>query len=259
MPVIIAILFMTLPTFALAQRAPDEFCESLNEIESLSDDDYKLLEQWAEADFDRLLNQLKQLNHVEAPAGMDMETPDNWLRHHFAIQLADCYMTGRGTKKDIRKAMAILEIPASEGHEGSAHMLASIQLFQSDDPVLQRRGFAVLQEEAEDGSAYSAGKLGWAYAMGLGIEKDEERALELYFVAANAGMTYWQYSLAHAYEQGYFGLPVDEERANYWREFEPKSHITTYECQVASNYERGLYPTNLELERRYRQQCDAAY
>ena len=154
--------------------------------------------------------------------------------------------------------MAILEIPASEGHEGSAHMLASMQLFQSDDPVLQSRGFSVLQKEAQEGSAYSSGKLGWAYAMGVGTEKDEQRALELYFIAANAGMTYWQYLLAHAYEQGYYGLPVDQERAEYWREFEPKSHITAYECEIASNYERGLYPPNSELEQRYKEGCGAA-
>ena len=151
--------------------------------------------------------------------------------------------------------MAVLEGPASSGDSGAAHMLASIQVFRSDDPKLQRKGFLTLKQEADDGSAYSAGKLGWAYALGRGTEKSEKRALEQYFIAAKAGMTYWQFLLAHVYEQGYYGQPVDPERAEYWRTYEPKIHIAKYECEIAQDYERGIFPANEQLQKQYMDAC----
>jgi TPR repeat protein len=252
MRIITTLILVVIPAISVAQRASDEFCENLETFESLSPDEYESLEQWGEEYLDAIF-----AGQPELPDATD-ELPENWLRYGAATQIADCYMTGRGTKRDIRKAMAVLEIPAKAGHGNSAHMLASMQVFRSNDPELQRRGFLALQEEAQAGSAYSAGKMGWAYAMGWGTEKDEQRALEQYFIAAKAGMTYWQYLLAHAYEQGYYGLPVDQERATYWREFEPKVHVTTYECEVAGSYERGLYPANPELQQKYRKACKKA-
>jgi len=252
MRIIITLILVVLPPIVVAQRASDEFCENLEAFESLSPDEYESLGQWSDEYLDAILADQPPLTD----ATDDM--PEDWLRYSVATQIADCYMTGRGTKRDIYKAIAVLEIPAKAGHENSAHMLASVQVFQSEDPELQRRGFLALQDEAQSGNAYSAGKVGWAYAMGWGTDKDERLALEQYFIAARAGMTSWQYLLAHAYEQGYYGLPVDQERAAYWREFEPRIHIANYECEIAGSYERGLFPPNPEVQERYRTECNKA-
>jgi TPR repeat protein len=250
MRLLATIIVIALPVVGSAQLADDEFCENLEIFEQLSSEDYESLEQWSEDSLDATYEAISQ------SARMSDAMPDDWLRNQVATYIADCYMTGRGTERDLRKAMAVLAVPASAGHSGSAHMLASMQVFQSNDPELQRIGFLTLQQEAEAGSAYSAGKIGWAYAVGRGTERDKQRALEQYFVAANAGMTYWQFLLAHAYEQGYYGLPVDPEKATYWREYQPKIHIANYECEVSGNYERGIFPANEQLQNQYREACN---
>jgi TPR repeat protein len=136
-------------------------------------------------------------------------------------------------------------------------MIASIDVFQSDDPARQKAGFQVLESEYVDqDSGYAAGKLGWAYQRGLGVEENLDKALELYNIAAEQGMTYWQYLLSHAYERGYLGLDIDTERAQYWREFKPKVHIAQYECWVAIYYQDGTFPVNEELAAEYQEICN---
>lgn len=136
-------------------------------------------------------------------------------------------------------------------------MIASVDVFQSGDPIRQTNGFKVLEREyADSGSAYAAGKLGWVYQQGFGVEQDLRKALELYNFAAERGMTYWQYLLAHAYEKGYLGLEVDEERAEYWRKFKPKVHVALYECWVSIHYQDGTFPKSDELARKYQKICD---
>lgn len=249
MRLLATIIVIALPVIGSAQLADDEFCENLTIFEQLSSDDYESLEQWSEESLDATFEVISQ------SARMSDAMPDDWLRNQVATYIADCYMTGRGTERDIRKAMAVLAVPASAEHSSSAHMLASMQVFHSKDPEIQRVGFLALQQEAEAGSAYSAGKVGWAYAVGLGTERNEHLALEQYSIAADAGMTYWQHLLAHAYERGYYGLPIDLEKAAYWREFQPKIHYSKYECEVAGNYGRGTFPANEKLESQFREAC----
>ena len=249
MRILTTIILAGMPVIGVAQLAPDEVCEELSTIEHLTPEEYESLQQWGEDYIDAILSSGSQ------DARFSEAMPEHWLRNQIAKDVSFCYMTGRGTERDIEKAMAVLEVPANSGDSGSAHMLASMRVFKSDDPELQRKGFLTLMQEANDGSAYSTGKLGWAYALGRGTEKNQQRALEQYFIAAKAGMTYWQFLLAHAYEQGYYGLPIDPDQAKYWREFEPKIHITKYECEVAGNYERGTFPENEELHSRYLDAC----
>jgi hypothetical protein len=249
MRIFVTIILAALPIAGMAQLADDEFCENLATFEDLSNSEHESLELWSENYIDAIFASRPQSARISDAMS------ENWLRHQVATHIADCYMTGRGTERNIRKAMAVLEAPANVGHNNSVHMLASLQVFQSNDPELQREGFLTLQQEAEAGSAYSAGKVGWAYALGQGIEKNEQHALEHYFIAANAGMTYWQFLLAHAYEQGYYGLPVDPDQAKYWLEFEPKVHVAKYEREVAGDYERGIFPANDELQKQYRDAC----
>ena len=197
------IFFLILPIAGLAQLADDEFCENLTTFEQFSPQEYESYEQWGEEFVDQIFAAHTELEQVSDAM------PEGWLKNQIATQIAYCYLTGRGTEKDPQKARSVLEAPASAGHSGAMHMLASLRVFHSDDPAIQREGFLTLQQEADHGSAYSAGKLGWAFALGRGTEKNEQRALEQYFIAAKAGMTYWQFLLAHAYEQGYYGLPID--------------------------------------------------
>jgi hypothetical protein len=182
--------------------------------------------------------------------------PNEWLKHSIRVQVASCYSSGKGTERDIEKAMAWLEEPAAANHRSARHILASIKLFSSGDRELQRQGFETLEQEYESGSAYAGGKLGWAYQRGLGVDPDQDKALELYNIVAERGGTYWQYLLAHAYEKGYLGLEVDAEKSAYWLEYKPKIHIALYECWVATYYDDGIFPPSEDLRTRYLKKCE---
>ena len=178
---------------------------------------------------------------------------DGWLY----LVLAECYREGIAVEKNRLVGNSLLRVAAGAGSDQAAHMIASIDVFQSGDPSRQQAGFKVLEREyVEGGSAYAAGKLGWAYQQGFGVGQDLQKALELYNFAAERGMTYWQYLLAHAYEKGYLGLDADEERAKYWREFKPKVHVALYECWVSIYYQDGTFPESDELARKYQKICD---
>ena len=102
---------------------------------------------------------------------------------------------------------------------------------------------------------YAAGKLGWAYQRGLGVEPDLAKALELYRGAAERGGTYWQYLLAHAHEMGYLGLERSAEKAAYWRGL-PKVQIDTYDCWVRNYYFDGIFPANETVSAYHEKRCE---
>ena len=152
--------------------------------------------------------------------------------------------TGQITPSQHPFAKQALWMLSALGHDTATHMLASMRLFQSDDPVEMKRGLVVIEEEAENGSCYSAGKLGWAYQHGLAVSQNLEKAKTLYERAARCGMTYWQILLSHAYEKGYLGFEQDSVKALYWKELEPKVHIADFNCWVANYYRNGTFPNN---------------
>lgn len=242
---------VSLPLSSFAQFAEDEFCANLAEIEDMSDSEVDEYAQWSE-EYAAALIEL-----IDGENGDPLEEfPDDWSKHGLRVQVASCYISGKGTARDIDKAMMLLDEPAEAKYPNAVHILASLRLFHTDDPSLQRLGFTALEHEYEVGSAFSAGKLGWAYQKGLGVDPDRDKALELYEYAAKRGMTYWQYLLAHAYEMGYLGLEPDLEKTAYWVSYKPKVHVALYECWVASYYADGTFPMNEELRARYQTVCD---
>jgi len=248
---LIAIALSTFPFSSYAQYALDEVCNNLAEIGNWSEPEVDEFAQSVDEYIAALLSRM---------GGGDVDPtkvfPDDWSKHGFRVQVASCYIGGKGTDRDTDKAMALLEQPAAAGFPSAVHILASLRLFNTDDPSMQRRGFEVLEQEYKSGSAFSAGKLGWAYQKGLGVVPDRDKALELYEYAAQSGMTYWQYLLGHAYEKGYLGLDPDPEKAADWITYKPKVHIALYECWVASYYADGTFPSNEELQTKYQEICD---
>ncbi len=230
-----------------AQYADEDSCKFLAELE-LPDVRGAYASAEAAANFnDRFL----QLNHEYSDEISSL--PDGGM----LLLLAECYQGGLVVDQDRSKGSELLRIAAKQGNENAAHMVASIDVFQSGNPIQQREGFEYLEKErTETGSAYAAGKVGWAYQQGFGVEQDLDKALKLYQYAAEHGMTYWQYLLAHAYEKGYLGLEIDEERSEYWLNFKPKIHVALYECWVAIYYEDGTFPRNEELRAKYQKICD---
>ena len=247
----IALALTALPGLCFGQVADEEFCANLATIESLSEPDIHEFARSADEYVAALIEKLADQTISTADI-----LPGDWAKHGLQVQMASCYISGKGTARGINKAVTLLEKPAEAGYPQAVHTLASLRLFRSADDSLQRLGFRALEQEYESGSAFAAGKLGWAYQKGLGVEQDLNKALELYQYAARSGMTYWQYLLAHAYEKGYLGLAEDAEKAAYWVAFKPKVHVALYECWVAAYYADGTFPANDEIRAQYQETCD---
>ncbi|MEE2023658.1 SEL1-like repeat protein [Alkalimonas mucilaginosa] len=99
--------------------------------------------------------------------------PTGWLKAQMAFSFGECYMDGlAGAAPNVDKAIPYFEYGAELGNTTSAHVLASLRLFYVRDVELQKLGFDYLNDEYLTGSMFAAGKLGEAYQLGLGTDKD---------------------------------------------------------------------------------------
>lgn len=212
------------PLFASSSPATREFCLNQNEM-------------------------IKQLT-----AELSKEA---WLLGSLKAMQAECYIKGIGVEKNDVKGKLYLAEAAALGDLGAKHILASLKVFQSNDKQAQIEGLKTLKDEYESGSAFSAGKIGWAYNIGAGVSEDKEKAIKYYEIAANRGMTLWQYLLAHIYEKGYYGKKVDLSKVEYWKIFQPKIHVYTYECALSQLYSGEMsFPKNDALKDKYTKICN---
>jgi len=226
-------------------------CENIDSITSLEHTDFQQLERAAQEYFKSSFAQAPQIKKAFT------QLPDNWLKQEFYTELAMCFMRGKATVNKKQKAKSFLAIAQTAGSDKAAHMLASLRVFHSTGFSEQALGVEYLKKEYSEGSAFAAGKLGWAYQHGYGIEANLEKALELYHHAAENGMTYWQFLLSHAYEKGYLGLDINKEKASYWLNYQQKVHLAKYECWLVTYYENGTYPLNETEYQKYTEACVA--
>ena len=70
---------------------------------------------------------------------------------------------------------------------------------------------------AKQGDADAQFNLALLYHSGSGVKLDEARAVQLYQLSAGNGNYYAQQFLTVAYQEGWFGLPKDMKKADYWR------------------------------------------
>jgi len=69
---------------------------------------------------------------------------------------------------------------------------------------------------AEQGHAIAQFNLALLYHSGSGISLDEQKAVEWYKKSAQNGYYKAQEYMAVGYREGWFGLPKDSEKAEYW-------------------------------------------
>lgn len=69
---------------------------------------------------------------------------------------------------------------------------------------------------AERNNPMAQFNLALMYHRGLGVNMDEKKAVSLYKQSANNGYKLAQEFLAAAYHEGWFGLPRDQQKADYW-------------------------------------------
>ena len=178
------------------------------------------------------------------------------LRYSILREQAYCYLAGMGVTQDNARAIELLKQSSKGGDARSDHVLASLYLFASNDYEFQKEGFEILQKEADGGSAWAVGKLGYAYFEGRGVDRDIQKSLEYYEVAAKKGMTPWQHLLRYIYEQGIYGVEKDRAKSEYWKNYEPKIHIMEYSCAIAEYLRAGIaLERNDELYALYDTNC----
>ena len=79
------------------------------------------------------------------------------------------------------------------------------------------KAVSIWQDLAAEGDAQAQFNLGLMYHGGLGLPRNEEKAVDLYQRAAKGGYSAAQAYLVVGYEEGWFGLPRDSGKAYYWR------------------------------------------
>ncbi|GAB6039352.1 tetratricopeptide repeat protein [Endothiovibrio diazotrophicus] len=111
---------------------------------------------------------------------------------------------GLGGEKNVEEAVRWFERSIGRGHLSAYHLLAEIYLQGELGEVDLSRAVTYLEEGAEKGSFSSQEMLGTAYAEGrLGLERDLDRAIELFRGVFDHGKFEVGYSLAKAlHEKG---------------------------------------------------------
>ena len=119
--------------------------------------------------------------------------------------------TLRGVKKTLMAAAIALSIgqAAADGYN-EGFLAAEAGEFKS--------AVQYWKPLAEQGHAIAQFNLGMMYHGGLGVELDETKALEWYHRSAENGYHKAQEYLAVGYREGWFGLPKDIKRADYWEQ-----------------------------------------
>jgi len=72
------------------------------------------------------------------------------------------------------------------------------------------------QPLAEGGNAAAQFNMGMLYHSGLGVDLDETKAVEWYQKSAKNGYYKAMEYMSVGYREGWFGLPKDQIKADYW-------------------------------------------
>ena len=75
----------------------------------------------------------------------------------------------------------------------------------------------IWQDMAVEGDAQAQFNLGLMYHGGLGLPRNEYEAVKWYIKAAEGGYSPAQAYLVVGYEEGWFGLPQNSNKAYYWK------------------------------------------
>ncbi|MCF6218946.1 MAG: hypothetical protein L3J62_11420 [Gammaproteobacteria bacterium] len=79
-----------------------------------------------------------------------------------------------------------------------------------------QQALPTLQSLAEQGDSRSIFNLAIMYHSGVEVAFDEQKAVELYKIAAQNNVIEAQQYLAAGYREGWWGLPMDYQKYRYW-------------------------------------------
>ncbi len=118
-------------------------------------------------------------------------------------------------RQDYRTAFAGFKKLAEQGHAGAQGNLGFMYANGQGVPKEERQAMAWFHKAAEQGDAGAQYNLGVMYRDGLGVPKDEQQAVALFRKAAKQGDASAQFNLAVMYYNGQ-SVPKDEQSAYFW-------------------------------------------
>ncbi len=133
---------------------------------------------------------------------------------HYLIGLM--YEYGRGVKPDLDEAIRWYQRAARRGLAHAQNCLGFLYSLGQGLPRDPEKAREWLYRAAAQGHAGAQLNLGMLYSCGRGVEQDETLAVYWFKRAADGGNKQAQELLARAYAQGWYGLPRDDDRADYW-------------------------------------------
>ncbi len=111
------------------------------------------------------------------------------------------YDEGTGVNRDAARVVAWWSKAADQGHQMAQHNLALLFIERGGEENFATAAYW-LKRAAANGFARSQYSLAKMYAAGLGVEKDNKRALALFLKSGNAGFVKAQYNLGKIYRDG---------------------------------------------------------
>ncbi|RGB29447.1 hypothetical protein C1646_766599 [Rhizophagus diaphanus] len=141
-----------------------------------------------------------------------------------------CYFHGYRTVKNEKLSFDYYEKVANENfssgqlgvaaNNGNIIALYNLSRFYEDGIVVEKdynKAFELYKKSAEGGYPDGITMLGYCYYKGIGTKIDKQKSFELYQNAANLGSNTAQYNLALMFEEG-DGITKDIGKAIYWYE-----------------------------------------
>lgn len=134
------------------------------------------------------------------------------------IEIANCYLLGRGRPRDEQEAIQWLRKAVSAGSLQAKATLGAVYLFRLESPEKYAEGVQLIREAVNKGYTAAEFTLGLAYLRGLGVSPDISEAVHLFSSAGNSGYPLPALVLYAAYQFGLYGITPDRTKASYWKE-----------------------------------------
>ncbi|XP_076815317.1 uncharacterized protein LOC143461317 [Clavelina lepadiformis] len=127
------------------------------------------------------------------------------------FNLGLCYYLGKGTKKNLTKAMAQYRKAARQGHKMAQYNLALL-LIDTKDVVKYTHAMLLLEQAAEQGLLQAQSLLGSCLAQ-EGVHQNMRKAVRMFQLAADQEDPLATYHLAQCHEHGLGGLEINPIKA----------------------------------------------
>jgi TPR repeat protein len=110
----------------------------------------------------------------------------------------------------------------------------------ANDPLLSGMYFKEIFQKAQQGDPNSQIRLGYMYATGKGVEKNDKEALRWYRKAADRGKANAQYYIGQVYFRGYFGLRPNSNEGVKWYRKAAAQGLVMAQLDLGQTYMMGI-------------------